>query len=89
MNQQVAVVMEVDAFRRDIGGQQNTNRAVLFAERFDNVLLVGVRQPGVELLDDFTIYPQLAAEVVLQEFERGQSLGEDEQPERGESSAGP
>ena len=66
MDQSVALVVQVDAFRGNIRTDQQADRTLRVAEVLDNALLVNVAHPAVERLDLAGLELEISGETRLQ-----------------------
>ena len=80
VNEPVALVVQVDPLRRDVGADQQAQRARRVAEVLDHALLIHVAQAAVEDLDLVGREPQVLREPIAQPLQRLDALGEDDQP---------
>ena len=79
MHEPVALVVQVDALRRDVRADEQAQRARRVAEVLDHALLLDVAQAAVEHLDLAAAEPQVVREPVAQPLQRLDALGEHDQ----------
>ena len=79
VDEPVALIVKVDALGRDVGADQQTQRARRIAEVLDDALLVHVAQAAVEDLDLVVPEPQVHREPSLEPLQRFDALGEHDQ----------
>ena len=76
----VAEEVEVDALRGHVGGDEEPNRGLFLAEVLDDPLLLDVGQAAVEHLDLFSLQAEVRRQVLFEELQGLDALGEDDQP---------
>ena len=72
----VTLGVEIDAFRGDVAGDEDSNGCVLPFELIDDCHLLLIRHAAVEDLDGPLLELELLLEVLLQPGKRGDALGE-------------
>ncbi len=75
----VREVVEVDPLGGDVGGEEEPDRGLVAPEVLDDPLLVHVREPAVEDLHLLVLQPEVPLEVLVQELQRLDALGEDDE----------
>jgi hypothetical protein len=75
----VAEIVQVDPFRRDVGGQQQASRSLVLAKIFHDALLFDVRHGAAEDVDLSGFEAKVAWQVLVEKAERFNALGKDDQ----------
>ena len=80
VDEPVALVVQVDPLRCDVGADQQAQRAHGVAEVLDHALLIYVAEAAVKDLDLVGSEPQVLRESIAQPLQRLDALGEHDQP---------